>query len=172
MNSDFYAEFLITIEYDDFITRMDLDEILRAIDRIIEYELIVRLYEPVVIWRGYYPGLPYLKFTTSEGAHSELTYVGIKSVRPGSMKLLVVIGSAVLSYFAKRFAKGVDESLLAKEIARLGHLFGHLVGLLVKRINDWAEKYVLEQRERGGRVRKIEAQLEQKDVESAEKTDD
>jgi len=147
-------EYLITIEYDNFLTRFDLDEILKSIDRIIEWELL----------DYYYDYLP-LEFSARRRYRASLfgfgdfeprfSYVGIESVGSGSIILKVVAGIAVLKYVVTRFKKGVDESLLVNELARSGRIAGDLLGALLGRINDWAERYVPTQRQLGGKITKI-----------------
>ena len=147
------AEFIISIEYDGFITRFDLDEILTSLDRIIESELLSQLGLNYWILRR---RISYF-FPLWGESKPDFTYIGIKSVKAGSINLVVFIGGAVLGYVARRFKKGVDESLFAEELERSGILTGNLLGILLKRINDWAEKFVPKQRELGGRVKKITA---------------
>ncbi len=152
------SEYTITIEYDEFITRFDLDEILTSIDRIIEVELL-DYFDPEFRYpRTRYPYiLPYW-----EHAEPEFSYLGITSVSAGSITLAVFAGGVVLGYVAKRFKKGVDKSLLAEELERSGRLSGDVFGSALTRINNWAEKYVPKQRELGGRVTKITVQRRRK----------
>ncbi len=159
------AEFIITIEYDEFITRFDLDEILGSIDRIIEFEYLDHLGPDFWILRQ-----RILHFFPYWGRPKpDFTYIGIKSVEAGSITLGVFLGGAVLGYVAHRFKKGVDESLFAEELERSGILRGDIVGSLLKCINDWAERFVPKQRELGGRVKKITAtQKERKSNEEHE----
>ena len=138
----------IRISYDDFLTRFDLDEIISSIDRLVEDDQSPGIH-----------GDPYL----SSGRPSvgpELSYVGIRSIEPGSITLLVIVGSAVATYVAKRFFKGVTKSALGKELERGGRIFGDALGPLAGRINDWAEKWVPQQRAMGGNVTKISAHPE------------
>ena len=141
-------EYTIAIEYDDFLTRFDLDEILSSIDRIIEDELLSAL-DPKFhfFWRrdhySYYREAP------------ELSYVGITAVDRGSIILTVSASTAVAVYVAHRFKKGVDKSMFAEELERSGRMAGDVFGPALARINDWAEKYVPKQRELGGKVKKI-----------------
>jgi len=147
------SEFSITIEYDGFITRFDLDEILVSIDRIIEIEILDYWDPEFRFLRRRYPYLsPYW-----DHAEPDFSYIGIKSVEAGSITLGVFLGGVVVGYVAHRFKKGVDKSLLAEELERSGRLTGNVVGVLLQRINNWAERYVPKQRELGGRVTKISA---------------
>lgn len=153
MENDESLEYLIRIEFDEFITRLDLDEVLSAIDRLIEEELIYDIYPDIHIffsWRklGYLPWMLGIK-------RPLFSYIGIRSVESGSIKLSVIIGGAVLRYFGKRFMKGVDESNLADEIIRSGRITGDLMEKILKRVNDWAEPYVKKQQQHGGHISKI-----------------
>lgn len=145
----------IRIEFNDFITRMDLDEILRSIDGIIELEL----------YRHYLPkSLPYLigrhALSRAQGQKANISFLGIRSVENGSLLIVAFIGGSVLTYVGKRFARGVDDTALADELRRSGRLTGNAVASLLKRINDWAESHVDWQRERGGNITKVTAELE------------
>lgn len=147
------SEFSITIEYDGFVTRFDLDEILGAIDRIVEIEILDYWDPEFRFLRRRYPYYwPYWEQT-----EPDFSYIGIKSVEASSITLGVFLGGVVVGYVAHRFKKGVDKSLFAEELERSGCLTGNVVGVLLQRINDWAERYVPKQRELGGRVTKITA---------------
>ena len=146
-------EFSILIEYDDFLTRFDLDEILSSIDRIIEDELRSNIYpEFDLLFRKLYPFRYWYRDTP------ELSYVGITAVDRGSIILTVLASGAVATYVARRFKKGVDKSLLAEELERSGFIVGNLLGSVLKQINDWAEAYVPKQRELGGKIKSIKAE--------------
>jgi hypothetical protein len=163
-NSDDAAEYSITIEFNGFITRFDLDEILSSIDRLIEEELFDSFGPDFFDYRRRrYPFHPYLNREVPA-----FSYLGITSVESGSITLGVVIQGAVVAYVARRFKKGVDESLLAKELQRSGRLSGNALGYILERINNWAERYVPEQREIGGNVTKIEAKQRKHSTKSAE----
>jgi len=151
-------EFSIVIDFDDFLTRFDLDEILSSIDRIVEDELLSQLGPGPRFW-GLYP-YPY---PISLREAPELSYVGITSVDRGSIVLTVIASTAVATYVARRFKKGVDKSLLAEELERSGRLTGNVIGSVLGRVNDWAEKYVPKQRELGGKVRAVRAERKHKD---------
>jgi len=149
METDNNPEFSIIIDYDGFLTRFDLDEILSSIDGIIEDELLSEFDPDYRFMRRRYP-YPYWYRETPE-----LSYIGITAVDRGSIILTVIASGAVATYVARRFKKGVDKSLLAKQIERSGKMTGDVLGSVLKRINDWAEKYVPEQRELGGKVKKV-----------------
>jgi hypothetical protein len=141
------AELTITISFEEFLTRFDLDEIISSIDAMVEQWVLFPASEiPAEPWERVKP---------------DISYVGIKSVEPGSIVLLTVIGTAIATYVAGRFAKGVNKSIFGKELARSGRIFGDAIGPLLRGINDWAEKYVPQQREAGGHVTGISAQAEQ-----------
>jgi hypothetical protein len=133
-------EYSIIIEYEDFLTRFDLNEILCSIDRIIENELFPHV---------------------NAGEHSlrrqnlNLSYLGITSIEHGSINLSVIASNAVAKYVATHFRKGIDESILSEQLERSGKLVGDLLGRILIPINDWAEKYVLKQKQTGGNVKKI-----------------
>jgi hypothetical protein len=157
METDNNPEFSIIIDYDDFLTRFDLDEILSSIDGIIEDELLSEFDPDYRFMRQLYPH-PYWYRETPE-----LSYIGITAVDRGSIILTVIASGAVATYVARRFKKGVNKSLLAKQIERSGKMTGDVLGGVLKRINDWAEKYVPEQRELGGKVKKIRVERKRKD---------
>lgn len=148
-DTDEVPEYAITIEYDDFLTRLDLDEIIGSIDRIIEDHLL-----------DFYD-VPFFAFRQRYGAYirdpdnPEFTYIGIKSINAGSITLTVVVTTGVLFYVTRRFGKGVSESLLADEIQRSGRMAGDVLGNVIKPINDWIERYVPKQQQIGGKVKKI-----------------
>lgn len=134
------VEYSIIIEYEDFLTRFDLNEILCSIDKIIERELF-----------------PYV----NAGEHSlhrqnlNLSYLAITSIEHGSINLTVIASYAVAKYVATHFKKGIDESILSEQLERSGKLVGDSLGRILIPINNWAEKYVLKQKQTGGNVRKI-----------------
>ena len=156
METDNNPEFSIVIDYDDFLTRFDLDEILSSIDGIIEDELLSEFDPEFRFMRRHYP-YPYWYREAPE-----LSYIGITAVDSGSIILTVIASGAVATYVARRFKKGVDKSLLAKQIERSGKMTGDLFGTILKRINDWAEKYVPEQRELGGKVKNVRVERKRK----------
>ena len=118
------ADFIITIEYDGFLTRFDINEIIEAVDSMIATML-------------FYPGPDFGVIPRSRSSlgwwyswteqPAPLSFVGIRSIEPGSLTLLVFVSGAVVSYVAHRFAKGVDGSLLGKELERSGQLFGNML---------------------------------------------
>jgi hypothetical protein len=164
MGNEDSPEYSITIEYDGFLTRFDLDEILKSIDRIIEDEFLEDYYPELGFYRRRRGGFG-LWSLARESHEPHFSYVGIKAINSGSIELIVVAGGFVLGYIAKRFKKGVDESLLAEQLQRTGHLAGDVLGSVLARVNDWAERYVPKQRELGGRVTKITAKRKGKGVE-------
>lgn len=150
METDNKPEYKIIIEYDDFLTRFDLEEILSSIDGIIEDELLSDFNSDFPLTRRHkYRHPPWYREAPG------LSYIGITAVGRGSITLSVIFSNAVSTYVARRFKKGVGKSLLAKELERSGKLTGDKLGSVLKRINDWAEEYVPEQRELGGKVKKI-----------------
>jgi hypothetical protein len=147
MPVDDSLECTIRIEYDDFLTRFDIDEVLGSIDRIIEVEFF----------------LPYLDFPPFRYPYlaldaSEFSYVGIKSFDSGSLLLTVFISGSVATYVATRFKRGVNKSLLADQIERSGRLTGDFLARALSKVNDWAEQYVPKQKELGGKITKISVQ--------------
>lgn len=157
METDNSSELSIIIDYDDFLTRFDLDEILSSIDVIIEDELLSEFYPDYRFLRQHYPH-PYWYRETPE-----LSYIGITAVDRGSVILKFIVSGAVAIYVARRFKKGVDKSILAKQIERSGKITGDVLGRVLERINDWAEKYVSEQQELGGKVKKVRVERKRKD---------
>lgn len=145
------TEFTIAIEYEEFITRLDLNEVLVSIDTIIES----------CILDGWTPEFQRLGAPIPRGSvgspEPQFSYVGIQSIESGSIILLAVLGTVVVTYVANRFFQGVNQSILAQEIERSGRIGGELLGPALKKINDWAEQYVPKQRELGGRIIQITA---------------
>lgn len=157
MGTENKPEYNIIIEYDDFLTRFDLEEILSSIDGIIEDELLSNFDSDFPLTRRHkYRHPPWYREAPG------LAYIGITAVNRGSIILSVIFSSAVSIYVARRFKKGVDKSLWAKELEHSGKLTGDKLGSALKRINDWAEKYVPEQRELGGKVKKIRVRKKRK----------
>lgn len=151
MRNEELPEYSIVIDYDDFLTRYDLDEILTSIDRIIEDELLSQ-YDPEFRYlrRRHHDLFPY--WNRDEPAFS---YLGITGVDRGSIILGVFASGAVATYVARRFKKGVDKSILAEQLERSGVLAGDILGSVLERINDWAAKFVPKQRDLGGKVTEI-----------------
>ncbi|MBI5638271.1 MAG: hypothetical protein HZA03_09920 [Nitrospinae bacterium] len=157
METENKPEFNIIIEFDDFLTRFDLEEILSSIDGIIEDELLSNFDSDFPLMRRHnYRHPPW--YQEAPG----LSYIGITAVNRGSIILSVIFSSAVSTYVAHRFKIGIDKSLLAKDIERSGKLIGDKLGSILKRINDWVEEYVPEQRELGGKVKKIRVEKKRK----------
>src|SRR4051812_40921930 len=94
MLGDDQPEYFITIEYDDFVTRLDLFEILTAIDRIIEDE-ILDYWDPEY---GFFRRRFRYKWPFWLREEPELCYLGIKSVEAGSITLGVFLGGVVVGY--------------------------------------------------------------------------
>ena len=157
MEIDNSQEFSIIIDYDDFLTRFDLDEILSSIDEIIEYELLSQFDPTYIFMRRIYQHSYWNRETP------KLSYLGITSVDRGSIILTVIASGVVATYVARRFKKGVNESLLAKQIERSGKMTGDVLGGVLKRINDWVEDYLPEQQKLGGKVKKIRVERKRKD---------
>ena len=151
--------YLLIVDYKEFLTRFDVDELMSSIDRIIEHELITRIgpkflyIEPPYAWPYPWRQTPLL------------SYIGISSVRPGSLILEIIVSSTVVAYVLRRFKKGVDESILAEEIQRSGLLAGDFIGNLLAKINNWAERYVRKQQELGGNIEKIRIEKKGDDIE-------
>jgi hypothetical protein len=158
METDKNVEYSIIIDYDDFLTRFDLDEILSSLDRMIEDELLSGFddYYDIIRRRGYYP-YPYL-FREDSG----LSYIGITAVDRGSIALTIIVSPEVLTYVMRRFMVGVNKSLLAKEVSRSVKITDALLGNALMRINDWAERWVPEQRELGGKVKALRMEKKHK----------
>lgn len=147
------SEYLIVIEYDDFLTRFDLDEILSSIDSIIEDELLSNLDPNFRQWRRRHHYL----FPHECRDTPELSYIGVTAVDRGSMILTVLVSGAIAAYVARRFRWGSDNSVLAKQLERAGKLAEAPLGSALARINQWAAQYVPRQRELGGKVKKVRA---------------
>ena len=158
MNDETEHELIISVSFDDFVTRFDLDEILGSIDRIIEQEIFWGVYPKWLLEEEIFG-----PFYEHRFHQPRMTYLGIRSINSGSLIIGAFIGGAVLTYVGTRFARGVDESLFADELKRSGRITGDSLGRMLSRINDWAERYVNKQREKGGNVRAIKAQAKSDD---------
>ena len=155
MNDETEHELLITIDFENFVTRFDLDEILGSIDRIIEREIFRDIHPMWFLSEEFFGPFEH-KYN-----QPRMTYLGIRSINSGSLIIGAFIGGAVLAYVGTRFAQGVDESLLADELKRSGRITGDSVGRILARVNDWAERYIEKQKEKGGNVRAIKARAKQ-----------
>jgi DNA helicase HerA-like ATPase len=147
------SEYLIVIEYEDFLTRFDLDEILSSIDSIIEDELLSNLDPNFRRWRRRHHYL----FPHEYRDVPELSYVGITAADRGSMVLTVLVSAAIAAYVARRFRSGADQGVLAGPLERAGKLPYLPFAPALARINDWAAQYVPRQREMGGKVKMLRA---------------
>lgn len=161
MEDEAEYELKISVDFDDFVTRFDLDEILGSIDRIIEQEVFWGVYPKWFLEEDIFG-----PFYEHRFHQPRMTYLGIRSINSGSLIIGAFIGGAVLTYVSTRFARGVDESLLADELKRSGRLTGDSLGRILSRINDWGERYVKKQRDKGGNVRAIKAQAKRDDDET------
>jgi hypothetical protein len=89
-------EYTITIEFEEFLTRFDLDEVLASIDRLIEDEILARLDPEFDFWlerrKRFYPFWP-RPFWSGEAP--ELSYVGITGVGAGSVIATFLVSGAV-----------------------------------------------------------------------------
>jgi len=151
-------EYSIIIEYDNFLTRFDLEEILSSIDRIIEDEFLAT-FEPEFHALGRERYLyPYWY-----RVRPNLSYVGITAVGRGSMNLTVIASAAVAKYVSCRFKREINMCLLAEQLDRSGRLAGDILHSVVAHINDWAEKYVPKQREMGGNIKNVQVERKHKD---------
>lgn len=147
------ADFSITIEYEGFLTRFDIDEIIEALD-----SMILSMLSSEVAPRSTLHSRSWWSYRETQWP-SQVSFVGIRSIVPGSLTLLVFIGGVVVSYVGHRFAKGVDHSLLGTELKHSGQLFGNLVGPLVEGFNRWAEQYVPYQKRLNGNVKRLSARV-------------
>jgi hypothetical protein len=145
-------DYSVVIEYDDFLTRFDLDEILSSIDRIIEDELLSNIDPGVGSSRRRHHYLSPHQF----GHTPELSYIGVTSADRGSVTLTVHASGAIPAYVARRFRNGGDNAL-ATHLERSGKLANFSFGSALARINEWAEQYVPRQRELGGKVKMVRA---------------
>jgi len=151
-------QYSIAIEFDDFLTCFDLDYVIDTIDRIIDGV------EP----RDYFPyddEFPYWYQRRFAGN----SYVGITSVRRGSVVLTVLISSAVSSYVARRFFPAFRGGRVSEEIKRTARLSDEVLGQALKKINDHFERFVPLQRDRGGNIKSVKIRKKRT---STKKTDE
>lgn len=162
MDSVSEYELIIEVDFEEFITRFDIDEVLSNIDRIIESELFNGHPSYFYTWDGEWVGMhPF-----SARWRPSISYLGIKSISSGSLLIAAFIGGAVLTYVGTRFARGVDDSMLVDEIKRSGKLTGDSLAPILRKINNWAERYVKSQKELGGNITKIAASKKERDDDS------
>ncbi|SDA16033.1 hypothetical protein SAMN05216315_1075 [Nitrosospira sp. Nsp18] len=144
---EYEPEFTITITYDNFLTRFDLDEILSWIDTLIEDELLSR-WHPHLCLPSFYL-FPLRKA-------SELSFIGIRSTDKGALTLNVAFSTAVAVYVGRRFKPSVGKSFLADQLDLTGGVANGVIEPVMTRINEWATQYVPKQRELGGQVTDIQ----------------
>jgi hypothetical protein len=140
-------EFTITISYDCFLTRFDLNEILSWIDTLIEDELLSR-------WHPHLFLPPFYLFPLRKA--SDLSFIGIRSTDKGALTLNVAFSTAVAVYVGRRFKPGVGKSFLADQFELTGGVANGVIEPIMTRINEWATQYVPKQRELGGQVTDIQ----------------
>ncbi|MHB8423308.1 MAG: hypothetical protein ACYDAM_11200 [Leptospirales bacterium] len=139
-DEDNQVEYTITIEYEDFITRYDLNEVLSAIDLIIERNIFSALFYPPEYYQK--KRFPFQYIVPFKFRKAEFSYLAIKSISPGSMILLVYLSVEAIKYISKRFKKGDQQSLIVEQIVRSGILIDYSLGSLLEEINNWAEEFV------------------------------
>jgi hypothetical protein len=134
----------LTIDYESFIARQELDYILESVDRIIGETLLPDL------------------VLEHAGGRPVGSYIAISGVRSGSVTLLLLAGAPVAIYLKNRFAKGAKKGRLAKEVEATGKLVSDALGSLIAPINRWGEQYVAKARGDGSNLRQVKAQLPSK----------
>ena len=158
MTTEEGPEYSIIIEYDDFLTRFDLEEILSSIDRIIEDEFL-STFEP----EFHLLGREKYQYPYWYRVRPDLSYVGINAVGRGSINLTVFASAAVAKYVSCRFKREINMCLLVEQLERSGQLAGDIFGSVLAHINDWARKYVPKQREMGGKIKNVRVERKHKD---------
>jgi len=151
-------QYSIKIEYDDFLTRFDLDSVIQIIDRIIDGDdpsgFVDFEYEFDYFYRRRFP---------------INSYVGITSVRRGSLILSVLISSTVSGYVSKRFFPQFREGRLSGEIKRTARLSDEALGSALEKINDFFERFVPLQKQRGGNITSVKMSKKPKRPSKSEK---
>ncbi len=158
MSKEEEPEYSIIIEFDDFLTRFDLEEILSSIDRIIEDEFLAT-FEP----EFHSLGQQSYQYPYWYRVRPNLSYVGITAVGRGSINLTIIASAAVAKYVSCRFKREINMCLLAEQLERSGRLAGDILHSVVAHINDWAEKYVPKQREMGGKIKNVRVERRHKE---------
>jgi hypothetical protein len=89
------ARINVHVEFDGFITKYELAAIIGAIDYVIEDYIASTLAERS----------PEFNYPSSQRRESELSYVGITGVAPGSITLFAAIGMPVVHYVSRHFRR-------------------------------------------------------------------
>ncbi len=142
------SQYSITIEFDEFLTRFDLDAIIYNIDRIIDGD---ENEEP-------FDFDEYLYISLRGLVRPRNSYVGITAVSQGSLILTVLLSSTVSGYVSKRFFPEFRDGRLSDEIKRTAKLSDEALGFALKKINDFFEKFVRLQKARSGNLKNVKMQ--------------
>lgn len=170
-------EIAVRIGFDGHLTRIELTEILEAIDsetmnalldaRVLPEGLFGRPGSPFVNpWEFLFPSvgriyslpvLPGWAPGSSNGADVP-AFFAIRSFKPGSAILvgvLSVTASAIARRAWKKFSEGFSESDLPHQMKEFGTISGDLLATVISRLNRWAIRYVALQRSKQGNVTAI-----------------
>lgn len=131
-------EIEVHIEFNEFITRLELNYILESIDR--EIERVI---------------LPDVLRSPSRHSRPITTHIGISGVAQGSIILRLVFGKKVGQYVEKRFRRGLKKSALGPELERSGKIAGNLLAEILKRLNDWADGYSKNSLRKRGNIQRV-----------------
>ncbi len=144
------AEISVTVDYDGFLTRIDVTDILLALD-----SAVLSLSE-----RGFYRRAYIDRFVDADGFHDSPlevpAFFAIRSFQAGSLILTGVI-SITAARYGKRLLDGYKKARVEDQLSRLGNLGGAYINDVLAGFNDWAENYVKQRAQRGGRVASIKA---------------
>lgn len=131
-------EYELVIEFEEFITRRELNYILLSLDRIIEQQLFPNIYYSRPSPRG-----------------PVFTYLGITGASAGSIILGLGTGKKIFKYASRRIGRGFERGQFGNELERTGEIVSNAFGGILGKLNDWAEKYVGSAKKKGSHIRGI-----------------
>lgn len=131
-------EYELVIDFEEFITRQELNYILLSLDRIIEQQLFPDIYYSRTSPRG-----------------PVFTYLGITGASAGSIILGLGAGKKIFKYASRRIGLGFERGKFGIELERSGEIVSNALGGILGKLNDWAERYVGSARKKGSNIRGI-----------------
>jgi hypothetical protein len=138
------AAIVLRVEFDGYLTRFDLWEILQGLDELV-FKVLVHeeLVEPAVGGTQF----PFPSFDVTRGritVGSELlplTFFQITSMGKGSLLLTGILSGAVAAHVLRKLRTGIRRSGLDAQLERLGEISGDLLARVLGYLNGWAEQY-------------------------------
>jgi len=166
-DSDDEDQITVRIEYAEYLTRLDLHEILDSLDSTVSEIMVgARLlpapslrpysnpFDFLQIWRE--PVLPGFTFNSGSATAAAVPpFFRIKSFGTGSVVMTGILSVYAATTVLNPLKRGVDSSNLRKEIERLGRVSGDVLSAVIAQINAWGEDYVARQRASSGNVTSV-----------------